>query len=50
MSDFIELVQSWKVKSDHESLDWGNDIDANEYVVLAEKSCAQIWVNVVLTS
>jgi len=33
-----------------ESLDWGNDIDASEYVVLAEHSCAKIWANVVLTA
>ncbi len=26
-----------------ESLDWGNDIDANEYVLLAKQSCARIW-------
>jgi len=29
-----------------ESLDWSNDIDANEYVLLAEKSCAKIWSHV----
>jgi len=26
-----------------ESLDWGGEIDANEYVVLAEQSCERIW-------
>jgi len=26
-----------------ESLDWSNDIDANEYVLLAENSCKKIW-------
>jgi len=26
-----------------ESLDWGGEIDANEYVLLAEQSCEKIW-------
>jgi len=26
-----------------ESLDWGGEIDANEYVELAEQSCERIW-------
>jgi len=26
-----------------ESLDWGDEIDASEYVVLAEQSCEKIW-------
>jgi len=29
-----------------ESLDWGGEIDANEYVELAKRSCDQIWSHV----
>jgi len=29
-----------------ESLDWGSEIDANEYVLLAEQSCEKIWSHV----
>ena len=30
-----------------ESLDWGGEVDANEYVLLAEQSCEKIWAYVI---
>jgi len=29
-----------------ESMDWGGEVDANEYVLLAEQSCEKIWKHV----
>jgi len=41
MSDQIELLRY------PESLDWGGEIDASEYLALAEQSCERIWSYVV---
>jgi len=30
-----------------ESLDWGGEVDADEYVLLAEQSCEKIWTYVI---
>jgi len=43
LDEIIELTPYAVEARYPESLDWSNDIDAEEYVIMARKSCMKIW-------